>query len=993
MLETLLRLWHGDAEQDGFNELVLRAALNWRQVTVLRAYAKYLRQAGTPFSQGYLERTLIENPAIARSLVELFEARLDPSRDESPEQIAARTAAVVDAIGGVASLDQDRMLRSLLGLITATLRTNVFRPDRRIGTEPAPADGRPGIAPALAFKLDPRRIDVLPEPRPRFEIWVYSPRVEGVHLRFGLVARGGLRWSDRREDFRTEVLGLVKAQMVKNAVIVPVGAKGGFVVKRSPTDPGDRAAVQAEAISCYRTFISSLLDVTDDYDTDAQGRQVLVPPPAVRRYDGDDPYLVVAADKGTAAFSDIANAIAVERDYWLGDAFASGGSAGYDHKAMGITARGAWESVRYHFRERGLDVQSQDFTVVGVGDMSGDVFGNGMLLSDHIRLVAAFDHRHIFLDPEPDTISSFAERRRLFELSGSSWADYDPRLISAGGGVFARTAKSIPISSAVATRLNLPGGTSALAPAALMHAILVADVDLFWNGGIGTYVKADSESDAEVGDKANDGLRANAGDLRCRVVAEGGNLGFTQRGRIEYAHNGGGINTDAIDNSAGVDTSDHEVNIKILLDQAVAAGTLAVGDRNPMLAAATDEVARQVLTDNYEQNVLLGLERRLGSPMISVYQRLIRDLERSGRLDRSIEFLPADKELRRRETAGEGLVSPELAVLAAYAKISLTEQIEATDLPEEPWFARTLSGYFPASIARRFAGALAGHPLSREIVTTRVVNDMINRAGTTFAFRAVEETGADPAQVARAYTVAREVFALESFWTDLEALDNEVPTVAQDAAYFDVRRLADRATRWLIDVRYPITDLTTEIARFQTSVRDLSPRVAGMLRGDERQTLDGDVDRLVTLGLPLALALRTATLLTAFLLLDVVEIAEASGRPAEEVADLHFALSERFSVDRMLTAVTALPRDDRWSALARAALRHDVYAALAALTRSVLRSTDPALSAAERMQMWEEANSERVTRARGTVGEALSRDIPDLATLSVALRVMRALPT
>ncbi|MCW2527873.1 MAG: NAD-specific glutamate dehydrogenase, partial [Pseudonocardiales bacterium] len=996
MLEALRRLWRGDVEQDGFNALVLRAGLNWWQITILRAYAKYLRQIGSQFSQGYIEQTLTENPAISRQLVELFEARFDPTRpasDGRTDPTAVLETGINDALGAVGSLDQDRILRSLLGLIKATLRTNAYRTDLRADTATSRDDGTTAIRPALAFKMDARSIEGLPAPRPRFEIWVYSPQVEGVHLRFGLVARGGLRWSDRREDFRTEILGLVKAQMVKNAVIVPVGAKGGFVAKNLPDPAADRDAWMAEGIACYRTFISSLLDVTDNYVTGFDGRRVVDPPRDVRRYDGDDPYFVVAADKGTATFSDIANAIAVERGFWLDDAFASGGSVGYDHKAMGITARGAWESVRYHFRERGLDTQAEDFTVVGIGDMSGDVYGNGMLLSQHIRLVAAFDHRHVFLDPDPDPATSIVERRRLFELPRSSWADYDPALISAGGGVWARTVKSIPLSPAVVARLGLPEGTTALPPAELMRSILVAPVDLLWNGGIGTYVKASSETHADAGDKANDAIRANGEQLRCRVVGEGGNLGFTQLGRIEFALTGGGINTDAIDNSAGVDTSDHEVNIKILLDQAVAAGTLPATERNPMLAAATDEVAHQVLVDNYEQNVLLGLERQLAAPMLGVYQRLIREMEKSGRLDRTIEYLPTDRQLAIREAAKQGLVSPELAVVAAYVKIVLTEHIDASTLPDEAWFARALRTYFPASIAQRLADGLEKHPLSREIVTTRVVNDMVNRAGATFVFRAMEETGADVEQVTRAYSITRQVFDLESIWADIEALDNVVPTSAQDAAYFELRRLVDRATRWLIDVRYPITDLAAEIERFEPTLRKLSPRIPQLLCGVECDALADDTARLVAAGVPQELAARCAALLSAFLLMDVVEIAEATGRPPVEVAELHFALSERFSVDAMLTAVTALPRVDRWTALARAALRHDTYSALVAITTAVLRSTDSSLTANDRIKQWEQANPERVARARDTLAEALGREPADLATLSVALRVMRALPS
>jgi glutamate dehydrogenase len=1010
MIEALRRLWRGDVEQDGFNALVLRAGLNWWQITVLRAYAKYLRQIGSQFSQGYMEQTLVDNPTIARALVELFEARFDPDRRTDPadggetDPVAVIEGQIVAALNDVRSLDEDRILRSLMGLIMATLRTNAYRTDLRAlpdddvnpdkaaserpGGDAVPPDSPP-IRPALAFKLDPQRVDGLPQPRPRYEIWVYSPLVEGVHLRFGLVARGGLRWSDRREDFRTEVLGLVKAQMVKNAVIVPVGAKGGFVAKNLPDPSTDRDAWLAEGIATYRTFVSSLLDVTDNYVTGPDGQRVVEPAPRVRRYDGDDPYLVVAADKGTATFSDIANQISHERGFWLDDAFASGGSVGYDHKAMGITARGAWESVKYHFRERGVDIQNEDFTVVGIGDMSGDVFGNGMLLSEHIRLVAAFDHRHVFLDPDPDAVASFAERRRLFELPRSSWADYDRALISPGGGVWARTEKSVPIDPAVAARLGLAEGTTALSPGELMRAILVAPVDLLWNGGIGTYVKASTEANVDVGDKANDAIRANGEQLRCRVVGEGGNLGCTQLGRIEFARNGGGINTDAIDNSAGVDTSDHEVNIKILLDQSVAAGALPPADRNPLLLAATDEVGHQVLVDNYGQNVLLGLERQLAVPMIGVYQRLLRELERTGRLDRAIEYLPTDKEITARQAAGQGLVSPELAVVAAYVKIGLTEAIEQSPLPDDPYFERVLRRYFPVSIAEQLGPALDEHPLRREIVTTGVANDLVNRAGTTFVFRASEETGADVDQVARAYAVAREVFGLAELWKEVEALDNQVPTSAQDAVYFELRRLVDRATRWMIDVRFPITDLAAEIERFAPTVRALAPRVPVLLCGDECLTLERDTEKLVGAGVPEVLAARVAVGLSAFLLLDVVEIAEANDRPAAEVAELHFALSERFSVDAMLTAVTALPRTDRWTALARAALRHDTYSALVAITTAVLRATPPG-PAPERIKQWEADNQERVTRARQTVAEALGRDPVDLATLSVALRVMRA---
>ncbi|SDI86110.1 glutamate dehydrogenase [Frankineae bacterium MT45] len=991
VIDTLRSLWRGEIEQDGLNALVLRARMTWWQVNVLRAYVKYLRQAGIPFSQGYVVQALTDYPLIARMLVELFEVRFDPDREGLPHVSGTNGSTTPDdldltvdrpildqineALGDVASLDQDRILRSLLGLISATLRTNAFQHES---------------SSALAIKLDPRRVAELPEPRPRYEIWVYSPRVEGVHLRFGAIARGGLRWSDRREDFRTEVLGLVKAQMVKNAVIVPVGAKGGFVCKQLPDPQTDREAWLAEGIACYRLFIRGMLDLTDNYAADGSGKVVV--PEGVRRYDADDPYLVVAADKGTATFSDIANGIAIDYGFWLGDAFASGGSVGYDHKAMGITARGAWESVKFHFRELGVNTQTDDFTVVGIGDMSGDVFGNGMLLSEHIRLVAAFDHRHIFLDPNPVSATSFPERQRLFGLPRSSWGDYDRSLISEGGGVFPRTLKAIPISPEIRAALAIESDAATMTPQELIRAILTARVDLLFNGGVGTYVKASTEVNAAAGDKANDAVRIDGNQLRVQVVGEGGNLGFTQPGRIEFARNGGRINTDAIDNSAGVDTSDHEVNVKILLDRLVAAKSLPAAERNILLASATDAVAEHVLRDNYEQNVLLGIGRRNAARMISVHGRFINSMEASGQLDRALEFLPSEKELAARRVAGDGLTSPELAVLVAYAKMTLAERIDDSTLPDEPWFQRVLSGYFPPQILQRAAGGLQTHPLHREIITTCVVNDLVNRSGTTFVHRVVEETGADVAQIARAYTVVREIFGLEALWRDIEALDNVVPTAAQFAGYQETRRLIDRATRWFVDVRFPITDVASEVERFGPTIASLTPKVRGLLGSVEGANLEGEIQRLKDVGLPDEIALRTAELLTAFLLLDVVEIAVATDQPAEQVAALHFQASEMFRVDELLNMITALPREDRWSALARAALRYDVYAALSAITRGVLASTPASDPPADRLEQWRDGNVERVSRTLTTIGEALARDNVDLATLSVALRVMRSLP-
>ncbi|MEU4687719.1 NAD-glutamate dehydrogenase [Actinoplanes sp. NPDC023714] len=962
--------WRGEAEVDGFNELVLRAGLTWRQVVVLRAYAKYLRQTGTVFSQRYVETTFTQYPEIAGLLVRLFETRFSPSLEFGEAERSKRAGALRDRItellDQVDSLDQDRILRSYLTLIEATLRTSFFQR----GTE-----GRPKSY--VAFKLDPQAIPDLPQPRPKYEIFVYSPRFEGVHLRFGAVARGGLRWSDRREDFRTEVLGLVKAQMVKNAVIVPVGAKGGFVLKQKP---GDRD----EAVECYKGFINALLDVTDNI---LSGK--IVPPRDVVRHDGDDPYLVVAADKGTATFSDIANEISVGKEFWLGDAFASGGSAGYDHKKMGITARGAWESVKKHFRDLGVDTQTQDFTVVGVGDMSGDVFGNGMLLSEHIRLVAAFDHRHIFLDPDPDAAVSYAERRRLFDLPRSSWADYDSKLISEGGGVYPRSAKSIPVSPQVRAVLDL-GEATAVSPADLMRAILKAPVDLYFNGGIGTYVKAASESHADVGDKGNDAIRINGSDLRVKVVGEGGNLGLTQRGRIEFARTGGRVFTDFIDNSAGVDCSDHEVNIKILLGGAVTDGEMTIPERDELLAAMTDEVGALVLRDNYEQAMALGNARAQAHSLLPVHRRMLKSLEERGVLNRELEALPSDKELAARHEAGEGLTAPEFAVLLAYVKISLEREVLADELVDEAWTTGVLHRYFPTPLRERFAGRMAGHRLRREIISTSLVNEVVNRGGTSFVHRAMEESGASAADVIRAYVVIREVYGLKEIWAATEALDNRVPTAAQTAVLLETRRLLDRAVRWLVSTRRSPIDVPGEIAKLQPGVSELLPRLPQAIVGAERRNLEQLVERLTGKEVPEQLAEVVSRVFYGFGLLDILETAASVGRDADEVASVYFVLSERFGVDTLLSHISRLPRNDRWQTLARMALRYDLYAALAALTAEVLQSTPAEAKPEDRVSEWEQVNAASIARASNAMGDV--EDSPaDLAALSVLLRQIRTL--
>ncbi len=991
--------WRGESEVDGLNELVLRAGLTWRQVVVLRAYTKYLRQTGTVYSQEYMESSLAAYPDIAARLVELFDARFDPSLAVSSAERDASSAAVAAAIradlDNVASLDQDRIMRSYLALIEATLRTSFFQRG---------ADGRPKSY--VAVKLDPKAVPDLPAPRPRFEIFVYSPRFEGVHLRFGPVARGGLRWSDRREDFRTEILGLVKAQTVKNSIIVPVGAKGGFVVKprlpASPaTAPPDRDAVQAEGVACYRQFIGAMLDITDNL----AGGEVVAPPEVVR-HDGDDPYLVVAADKGTATFSDIANEISASYGFWLGDAFASGGSAGYDHKRMGITARGAWESVKRHGREMGLDTQTQDFTVVGIGDMSGDVFGNGMLLSEHIKLVAAFDHRHIFVDPDPDPSKSYVERRRLFDLPRSSWHDFDRDVISPGGGVWPRTTKSIKVNDEMRRALGIEDPTvTALAPTDLMRAILRAPVDLLFNGGIGTYVKASGESHADVGDKANDAVRVNGAQVRACMVGEGGNLGLTQRGRVEYAMVGGRvvngvrhahIGTDFIDNSAGVDTSDHEVNVKILLGAAEADGELTRAERDELLAAMTDEVADLVLRDNYEQNVTLGNARPQSRALLSVHRRMISEMERTGHLDRSLEALPTDEEIDARTAAGLGLTSPELAVLLAYTKIVNEREIAESDLPDDDWTAQVLVDYFPTPLRERFRDRMTGHRLRREIVTTAVVNEAVNRGGVSFVFRAIEETGANPPDVVRAYVVVRDVYGLGELWQRIEELDNQTPTSAQTIVYLELRRLVDRAVRRLVTSRRSPIDVAGEIAALGPGVQTLLPRIDELFQGAERKAVREHVAELMARALPEDIA-RMATHITyGFGLLDVVEVAAEMRRDLDDVAGVYFVLSDRFRVDELLSRISALPREDRWQSLARMALRYDLYAALAALTRNVLASSAELAGAAaaedplRQVERWEAANATSIARARNAMGE-FDESRADLAALSVLLRQIRTL--
>ncbi len=961
---TFRKLLIGVVEGDGFNQLVLRAGLTARDAEILRAYAKYLRQTTFPFSQQYIETTLAKHPRVAALLVTLFRVRFDPAftadRDPSVSSIHDDLEAELAAIP---SLDEDRICRTLVDLIDATLRTNAFRPA---------ADG--GHRAVLAMKLEPTKVADLPLPRPMFEIWVCSPRVEGVHLRGSRIARGGIRWSDRREDFRTEVLGLMKAQVVKNAVIIPGGAKGGFVVKRPPAD-GE--ALRREVVACYRDFIAGLLDLTDNL----VGAEVIAPPDTVR-YDGDDPYFVVAADKGTATFSDIANDIAAAYNFWLGDAFASGGSVGYDHKVMGITARGAWESVRRHAEVLGRNADTDPITVIGIGDMSGDVFGNGLLQSPHLKLLAAFDHRHIFIDPDPDTRASYDERLRLFGLARSSWADYNHSLISRGGGVFARTEKSITLSPQIRQRLAI--SDSELAPSALISAILKAPVDLLWNGGIGTYVKATTETNADVGDRANDSVRVNGAELRCRIVGEGGNLGFTQRGRVEFALAGGFINTDAIDNSAGVDCSDHEVNIKILLNGCVNRGELSVEARNALLVEMTDEVGELVLDDNRSQTLALTIARRQAFAMTNVHTRYLQALESEGWLNRALEFLPTDRQIAERQAAGQGLTTPEFAVLLAYTKNANVTELLGSDLPDDSFLEDDLVCYFPHAMRDRFAQEIRGHQLRREIVATTLVNQMVNLSGISFDHRMTEQTGASVTDIGRAWVVIREVTHLPELWHDIEMLGAEVKLDVKLDMLLEARRMAERGVLWLLRHRRPPIDVATTVHEFATVMSGLARHYDEFLRGHLAAKTHSIWASRLAAGVPEELAGRSAVwplLHTAF---DVADIATRHEREPTTVATLYWHLFDVLDVLWLWDGIGGLPRSTRWETQARSALRDDLLIGLADLTEDVL-------SAGTDGDTWLAHNERSVARVNAMFNDIRRSDTFDITTLTVGVRQLRNL--
>jgi glutamate dehydrogenase len=967
--EALVAVWTGRVENDGFNRLVLAAGLSARQIVVLRLYAKVLRQIGTAFSQAYMEDALGGHPEIARRLVRLFEIRFDPARAAGSSLPAiAEIQAIDHALDVVESLDEDRILRGFLTLVLKTVRTNYYQRLPSGETKPY-----------LAVKLASSEIDLMPLPRPLFEIYVYSPRVEAVHMRAGRVARGGIRWSDRKEDFRTEILGLMKAQTVKNAVIVPVGAKGGFVVKQPPASP---ETLGAEAVKCYKSLIRGLLDLTDNIVAETPAGHRIAPPSEVVRYDGDDPYLVVAADKGTATFSDFANAISHEYGFWLGDAFASGGSAGYDHKAMGITARGAWELVARHFRELGRDIATSDLNVIGVGDMSGDVFGNAMLMSRHIRLLGAFNHLHVFIDPEPDAAGSYAERKRLFETPRSSWTDYDPRLISPGGGIFERSAKSIPISAEVKRAFAI--AEDHLTPAELIQRLLTAQVDLLYLGGIGTFVKARSESHAQVGDKANDALRVDGEAIGAKVIGEGANLGVTQRGRIAYAEKGGRINTDAIDNSAGVSMSDHEVNIKILLGQAIATGALGAKEREPLLAQMTDDVAALVLRDNYLQGQALSVAEAKGPAALNRQVLLIRELEKAGRLDRALEFLPDDEEIGARAAAHKGLTRPELAVLLAHSKMSVDHELLQSDLPDAPELAAELRSYFPPALRERFPAQIATHPLRREITATLLTNDLVNRAGVTFISEMQSRTGRPAPKIARAYRIVREAFDLPRLWAEIEALDNRVAAALQSEMLLDIAGVVEHAAAWLL--RAERLDMGGEASRFTPAVAGLAADIADLLPASERVLMESRGERLAAAGVPPPLAARIAGFIFLITAFEIGDLAARAGQPVERTARTFYGVGARFALDELRAAARRLPTDTLWQKAAAETLIDDFYTMQAEVAERILQSADGADAP---IVAWTATRAASLAPAEVLARELRATATPDLAMLLVASRQLR----
>ena len=970
--DAFSQVWYGKLEDDPFNRLVLGAGLTGRKVTILRAYAKYMRQIGSSFSRDYIANTLANYPDIAKLLVDLFNLRYNPKIKQSAKKEEALLVVIKEQIDKVSNLDDDRIIRRYLDLILATLRTNFYQSDAQ-GNEKS----------YVSIKMLPDLIPEMPLPKPKFEIFVYSPRIEGVHLRGGKVARGGLRWSDRQEDFRTEVLGLVKAQQVKNTVIVPVGAKGGFVCKNLPVNQG-RQAFLAEGQECYKIFIRSLLDITDNI---VDGK--VVHPVDVVRLDEDDPYLVVAADKGTATFSDIANGISQEFNFWLGDAFASGGSIGYDHKKMGITARGGWESVKRHFRETGVDCQTTDFTCVGIGDMAGDVFGNGMLLSKHTRLICAFNHLHIFFDPDPDAKTSYQERKRLFENPSLTWDDYDKSLISKGGDLFHRSAKSIKLSPEMRKCLGTKQLT--MTPNELIHNVLKMEVDLIWNGGIGTYVKSTKESNSQVGDRANDDLRVNGKDIRAKIIGEGGNLGMTQLGRIEYAMHGGRVNTDFIDNVGGVDCSDNEVNIKILLNALVSAGDLTSKQRNNLLYSMTDEVGDLVIQDCYRQTQSISISHLGGASQLKEQLRFIHGLEREGYLNRELEFIPSDDEISDRLAKSMGLTRPELSVMLAYGKMVLKEKFNIPSITANPYHGKLLVEAFPKILQEKFSAQMEQHPLRGEIIATKLTNNIINDMGMNFVFRIQEETGAAIDEIANAYVIVKSIFGLESLWREIETLDAYIDAQMQLSMLETMRRTLRRAARWYLRHGNKAMSIPDAIASYTSTFKDLFNNIQNYLVEDEYKQLENNRLNYTKAGVPEKIAYRVASLSNMFPSMDLAQVAETEKRDIKLVANLYFKLGSKLEVHWFLEQINNQPVNNHWQALARASYREELDWQQRALTTVLLNSSPKSADAEEILKKWMESNQTLLDRWYHMMSEFKTSSTHEFAKFSVALRELMLL--
>ncbi len=963
--DAFSNIFRGLITNDGFNKLVLCALLTTREIAVLRMYAKYLKQIGFRFSHAYIEKALTNNPTITRDLVSLFMARFDPAlQKKSKEECEKITKRILDALENVPSLDEDSIIRRLVDLMKATLRTNYFQMHED-----------KGIKNYLSIKLKSDEVPELPLPKPMYEIFVYAPHFEGIHLRNTKVARGGIRWSDRLEDFRTEVLGLMKAQTVKNAIIVPSGAKGGFVLKTN----GLHEVTQAMVVDCYKNFMRGLLDLTDNV-VDGE----FVRPHKVVCYDEADPYLVVAADKGTSTFSDIANELAAEYKFWLDDAFASGGAVGYDHKKMGITAKGAWESIKRHFNELAIDLEKTPITMVGIGDMSGDVFGNGALYDKNIQLIAAFDHRDIFLDPTPDTKTAYKERERLFNLPRSSWQDYNPKLISTGGGVFKRTQKSIVLTPQVKKALDI--NDHALSPNELIQAILRAPVDLLFNGGIGTYVKASTQTHDAVGDRTNDYCRVDGKELRAKVVGEGGNLGFTQLGRIEYALNGGLINTDSIDNSAGVDCSDHEVNLKILLTDARKSGHLSDKKRAQLIFSVTDEIAQLVLQDNYNQALAMSFAAHLAKDKVAIETNYINDLEAAGLINRKVEYLPDNKELMDRKAAGQGLTRPELAVLLAYTKINLKHELLKTNVPEDPYLSKVLSSGFPPAVWKKYHHAMQNHLLKRDIIATQLSNHIVNEMGITFVYRLQLETGATVAEIVRAHAVAMHIFDTIELQREVSGLHFNIPAHEQNEILANIRKLLELATRWFLHTNHLDKNIEPVINHYAPRIQQLSKAIPELMTGATKQYADELAQRFLSVGLSQELAERIAAYRAVYAALNVIQVATEHKFDLMRTAHVYFEAGERANLVWFRDQLAHDHREGHWNNLARLTLRDELDITQRLLTISVMKHDKNEKDVAKLIEKWMADNSRIMGRWDRLLTMLHSSNALDYTMFFIAIR-------